>query len=163
MVKTQINTIFGATLLAWLSLSAENLFADCFTDCMNASGCWSSRSDENVAYCSGTEARCETECRDSRSYGAIAYSKQSEVFGWSHSWNTQQKAEAVALKNCNKFGSGCEVALWFYNSCGAVAADKDILGWAHDPNEERAKQTAIEECTKAGGKTCELKVSHCSH
>ena len=149
-----------ALMLLFYALPAS---ANCFVDCMNNSGCWSARSDENVSYCSGTEARCETECRNSRSYGAIAYSKNDEAYGWSNSWNSQEKAEQVALKNCTENGSGCEVLVWYYNSCGAIAADGANVGWGQGDSEAVAKKTALEACTKIGGKACTVKTSACSH
>lgn len=148
------------------TLPAAEASANCFVDCMSASGCWSSRSDENVSYCSGTEARCETECRnggaEKKSYGAIAYSVNNEAFGWSHGWDDQKQAEQTALENCSKHGTGCEIQVWFYNNCAAVAADGESVSWALNASESKAKTQALEKCAGAGGRNCSVKTSHCS-
>ena len=80
---------------------------DCYRDCMDASGCWSSRSDENVAYCSDTQVRCSTDCRNQpkeKSYGAIAYSAKNGAYGFSDGWPDHEKAEKTALKFCKQNG-----------------------------------------------------------
>lgn len=139
-------------------------FADCFSDCMGI--CWSSRSDENVSYCSGTEARCETECRhggaNHKSYGAIAYSKNDGAYGFSDNWNDQTTAEKNAMDACTENGPGCEVIVWFFDSCAAVAGSGSIVSWGQDFRENGAKQKALAACEKQGGTKCNLKVSHCS-
>lgn len=149
-----------------LTIFCSSVVADnCYVDCMDASGCWYSRSDENVSYCSGTQARCSTECRNAepkKSYGAIAYGIKDEAYGWSHGWNDQEKAEQVALKNCAEHGSDCEIQVWFYNSCAAVAADAELVTWGLDDSEKNAQTSALDKCTKAGGANCTLKTSHCS-
>jgi hypothetical protein len=150
-------------ILSLLAVPASAL-ADCFTDCMGS--CWSSRSDENVSYCSGTEARCESQCRhdgsNQRSYGAIAYSKTDGAYGYSDDWGSRKKAEATALDACRENGPGCEVIVWFFDSCAAVAGSADIVGWGQDVQESRAKKKALEACTRDGGTACTLKVWHCS-
>ncbi len=136
--------------------------ADCLRECMDASGCWSSRSDENVSYCSGTLVNCQTKCRNQKSYGAIAYSKKNGAYGFSDSWNNQKQAEKTALSYCAKQGSNCETMVWFYNSCGAVAADGKKTGWGQSSSKEAAGNQALEKCRKSGGKKCGVKISHCS-
>lgn len=138
--------------------------ADCFSDCMGQ--CWSGRSDENISYCSGTEARCESECRsgggERRSYGAIAYSVTDGAFGFSDHWPSQVKAEEVALEACKENGPGCEVTVWFVNSCGAVSGSGTLVAWGQDGAESAARSKALRSCEEQGGKKCNIKVSHCS-
>lgn len=137
--------------------------ADCYVDCMNASGCWSARSDENVSYCSGTKVQCETQCRNqSKSFGAIAYSVKDEGYGYSDSQKDRKAAEKTAMNYCKKYGKKCKVEVWFYNSCGAVAADGKKTGWGQSSNENSARKDALDKCRKSGGKHCAVKASHCS-
>lgn len=142
---------------------------DCYSACMDASNCWSTRSDENVSYCSGIQVRCSAECRNSgpgggpKSYGAIAYSKKNGAYGYAHGWTNQKKAEAVALKNCKENGSGCKKIVWYYNSCGAVASDGRNVTWGQAGTSREAVQQALDKCNKKLFKgKCENKVYDCS-
>ncbi|HXV27737.1 MAG TPA: DUF4189 domain-containing protein [bacterium] len=153
-----------------MALAYDSAFAgmDCYRDCMDASSCWSARSGENVSYCSSTQARCSSDCRNQgnsnqRSYGAIAYNAKSGAYGYSNSWEDRKKAEQTALKYCKQYGSGCKSEVWFYNSCGAVAADGRKVAWGRADSAREANRQALEKCNKGFFKKhCEVKVSHCS-
>ena len=112
--------------------------------------------------CQSLRAKCEASCSNKRSYGAIAYSVPDEGFGWSNGWDYQDQAEKTALANCSQNGTKCEIVVWFYNSCGAVAADGKIVTWGQDSNKGKAEQSALDECVKKGGSKCEMIVSRCS-
>jgi hypothetical protein len=112
--------------------------------------------------CQEIRAKCQNTCSNKRSYGAIAYSAKDKGTGWSYGWEDQSRAEKEALKNCSDRGRACESIVWYYNGCGAVAADGKIVTWGRDSNKRRAEQTAMSECTKAGGKKCAIEVSQCS-
>jgi hypothetical protein len=164
MSKTANQSLFlYIGFMIWLVFSAAWVNADCYSDCMALYGCESSI---DSSYCSGTSARCSTECRNSannKSYGAIAYSAIDGAYGYSDRWDNQEKAERTALKYCSENGSGCEIIVWFYNSCGAVAADGNTVTWGQDTSETEAKRKALDECRRrAGGQNCEIKISHCS-
>jgi uncharacterized protein DUF4189 len=59
--------------------------------------------------------------------------------------------------------SDCEIAAWFYNSCGAIAAsDNGSWGGAQGGNEQRAQLGAQARCVKEGGKNCKVVFSRCS-
>jgi Domain of unknown function (DUF4189) len=98
------------------------------------------------------------------SYGAIAYGRKSGAYGYSHGWGDQAKAESVAMENCAQHGSDCEVMVWFDRKCGAVAArsDSTIAYWGLGDGAGAANSQAMSQCTKDGGRGCEVKVSHCS-
>jgi len=112
--------------------------------------------------CMELRAKCEYTCSNKRSYGAIAYSAKDKGAGWSYGWDDQSKAQKVALDKCSEHGSACKLIMWYYNSCGAVAADGNIVTWGRDSTKLKAQQTALSECTKAGGKKCAIEVSQCS-
>ncbi len=161
----------GFYLTAFLPFfSAAALAADCYSDCMRGSGCWDSRSDENVSYCSGIQARCSTECRSSansanssyKSYGAIAYSRKDQSYGYSNGKKTRNQAEKTALQYCQEYGKKCKAAVWFYNQCGAVAADEEKVGIGLGTNTGDASQAALKECKKSGKNNCKVKIAHCS-
>ncbi len=149
--------------------TATVALADCYRDCMEASGCWSTEPGVNVSYCSDTQARCSSDCLNKgpsgrgKIYGAIAYSKENGAYGYSHGWTNQKKAEIVALKNCSEHGSGCKSMVWFHNSCGAVASDGRHVTWGQADSAQVAMKQALDKCNKSffRGK-CKNVVSHCS-
>jgi hypothetical protein len=114
--------------------------------------------------CNDQQHRCQIQCdgQNKKSYGAIAYSKKDQGVGWSYGWNEVSKAKKVALDNCSKHGSGCEIWVWYANSCGAVAADGKIVTWGSAAAKQSADQRALAECAKAGGKKCVIQASQCS-
>jgi hypothetical protein len=165
-----LNKIFSL-FLAMFTVSgffASNACADCYSDCINAEGCGIAGFNDSVS-CGHAQVRCSTECRDGgaarQSYGAIAYSTQTGAYGYSDDWDNQAQAEQTAMRYCNENGYGCEIMVWFYNSCGAVAADagSGAAAWGQNSSETEAKRIALENCTQSGGQNCEIKVSHCSN
>ena len=155
-----------ASLIISCTITTAFAYADCYRDCMDQSGCGSSM---DSSFCSGTQARCSTDCRDKgpggsgKIYGAIAYSAKNGAYGYSHGWTNKKKAEKVALKNCSQNGKGCKSRVWFYNGCGAVAADGSKVTWAQDSSEQAAMKKALDKCKRGlFRKHCEVKVSHCS-
>jgi hypothetical protein len=72
------------------------------------------------------------------------------------------KAEQVALENCSKHSAGCKPVFWFFNKCGALAADGNIVAWGTDTAKSGAERRAMDECRKQGGKKCALQASQCS-
>jgi hypothetical protein len=108
---------------------------------------------------------CEIQCKgkDLTSWGALAYSKKDQISGWSFEQVDRASAERVALQNCNKEGGvKCLMETSFNATCGAVAADGDLVGLGTAPTEASAKQFAMGECIKLGGKKCALEASVCS-
>ena len=143
-------------------------YSDCYRDCMQTAGCWDNRSDENVSYCSGVQARCSSDCRDQArggggSYGSIAYSVKDDAYGYSHGWTNRKKAGLVAMKNCKQNGKGCEEMVWFSGSCGAVVSDGKRAFWGQAGSPREAMAQAMKKCSQSWfhGK-CAEKVSHCS-
>jgi hypothetical protein len=115
--------------------------------------------------CVEYEHTCVSEPSPPRpSFGAIAYGKASDAFGFSFGWNSQAKAESVALRNCAQHGSDCEVMVWFDRRCGAVAArgDHKCVYWGLGNSARAAQNVALTQCTKDHGPTCAVKVSQCS-
>jgi hypothetical protein len=155
-------TLLCTGFALWLTFCASFTLraGDCVSDCMRF--CWSGGSVSDPAYCRDQLNRCEIACQSKKSYGAIAYSAKDKVYGFSHGWNNQSKAEKVALDNCSQRGSECKAIVWYYNGCGAVAADGNIVTWGRDSAKQKAEQSALDECTRAGGHKCAVKTSQCS-
>jgi len=163
MIKKYLVVFAG--LITWLLLSPASARAgDCMTDCMGT--CWGGGADENRAYCNDTEVQCTSDCRNKpveRSYGAIAYSARNGAYGFSDGWKNQREAEKAAVKYCKQNGSGCKSRVWFYDSCGAVAADGRTVTWGQGASPQAAQQQAFNRCKKGLFRWhCEVKVSHCS-
>ncbi len=155
---------YSVFLFLLLSILPASVSANCFTDCLARSGCSTIGSD-NGSFCSGTSTRCSTECRNENkeSYGAIAYSAADEGYGYSDGQDNRKQAEKLAMKYCKKYGKKCESAVWFYNSCGAVAAGGKKVGWAQGATSGAASQSALQFCKKEGGRNCAVKAVHCSY
>ena len=132
---------------------------DCLYEC---EGPLCANFSNNSSMCLELRAKCQNTCSNKRSYGAIAYSAKDKGAGWSYGWDDQRKAQKVALDKCSERGSACKLIMWYYNSCGSVAADGNIVTWGRDSTKRKAQHTALAECTKAGGKKCTIQVSQCS-
>jgi len=167
MTKTiRPSLLFFISLVIASAAPAFAYAADCYRECMDVASCGSSM---DSSYCSGVQARCSTDCRNqgpggrAKNYGAIAYSAKNGAYGYSHGWTNQRKAEKVAVKNCSENGKGCKSRVWFYNSCGAVAADGSKVTWAQASSEQAAMKKALDKCKRGlFRKHCEVKVSHCA-
>ena len=97
------------------------------------------------------------------SYGAIAYGRTSRAYGYSNRWDSQAKAESVAMRNCAQHGDDCEVMVWFERKCGAVASGEGTAAfWGLGANDGQARAEAQNNCLKGGGTSCKVQVSQCS-
>jgi Domain of unknown function (DUF4189) len=97
----------------------------------------------------------------STSYGAIAYSPKNGSYGYSDHYANRAQAEDRAKSECG--ASDCEVATWFFNHCGALAASSNgVWGADHSGNARTAQALAQARCLKEGGTDCEIKVTHCA-
>jgi hypothetical protein len=137
----------------------------CWTAPASAQVCSTMCSRYEEGECVEYEHTCVSEPATPReSFGAIAYGKGGDAFGFSYGWDSQAKAERVALQNCGQHGSDCEVMVWFDRKCGAVAARSDhrYVYWGLGNNDSAARSVALNECTKDHGPSCAVKVSQCS-
>ena len=96
------------------------------------------------------------------SWGAIAYSDKDMGAGWSLGKDDRASAEKEAMNLCSQRGKACVLRTAFDKQCGALAADRDVSGWATAADQREAQQKAIDECKKAGGTRCVLHISFCS-
>jgi hypothetical protein len=123
------------------------------------------REQKNDEYYQNERLQRELEQNRERSrttYGAIAYSPDDGNYGYSQNYGSRAQAESRARQQCGK--SDCEIAAWFYNSCGALAADEEEGSWggAQGSSEQRASAGAQARCASEGGKNCKVLVSVCS-
>ena len=63
---------------------------------------------------------------------------------------------------CTENGPGCEIIVWFFDSCAAVARGGDVVSFGNDYVEATAKKKALDACVKEGGTKCSVMVWHCS-
>ena len=97
--------------------------------------------------CRACMDRCNSSPRSqgqNRSFGAIATTGES--FGYAYSKPSRAAAEQVALSNCEAQAAekgACEIAIWFYNQCAALAIGSDG-SWGSDRG-----QTTSEASSKA--------------
>jgi hypothetical protein len=113
--------------------------------------------------CNELRAKCQARCSGRRWWGAIAYSAKDKRGGSSDGWNDVSDAKKTAMDRCLKDGgTACKLWIWYENECGAIAADGNIVTWGTAYLRERAEQTAVLECKKAGGKNCSVERWACS-
>jgi serine/threonine-protein kinase len=95
-------------------------------------------------------------------YGAIAYSLRTGHYGYADNAATRAGAERRALDLCER--RDCKIEVWFLNSCGALATSENgqYFGWAHDTSLREAKEIAVRNCRREGGRGCRVLVSACS-
>lgn len=102
------------------------------------------------------------------SYGAIAYSPESDNAAAAGDKATQKEAEEVALNSCRNATKSnpdsCQSALWFKDSCGALARDAKGTAWGTGwgDSQQIASDWAINVCRQFGGSDCKLVVAICS-
>lgn len=99
-------------------------------------------------------------------FGAIAYSPSDKVYGYSHSWNNRQQARNKAWQKCRtRVGSpDCKV-ITVFNRCGALAIGKggrNAFGGGKGQDRKIAKQRALNQCRKKGGRNCKAPVAVCN-
>lgn len=161
MQKVLMDVTIGSALL--LLSAVPPAHASCFVNS------WCSNSYDknyNSSNCRYQRDSCDnqsstTPSAPSRSYGAIAYSTSSGDYGYSEQYSNRAQAERRAKQECGQ--KDCEVAAWFFNGCGAVAADGDgAWGGAQGNDEPRARQAAQARCKREGGRNCQIVFSRCS-
>ena len=132
---------------------------DCLYDC---EGPICADFGNKTDFCQELRAKCQARCSGRRWWGAIAYSAPDQQFGYSLDWNNVNAAKKQALDRCSKTGKACKVWIYYENECGAIAADGNTVTWGTAFLKENAKQRAMLECKKAGGKNCAIEVWSCS-
>ena len=93
-------------------------------------------------------------------YGAIAFDIITGQSSESWDFSTRTEAERVALRDC---AGNCRIAVWFKNSCGALAQSSSTgaFGWAHNTNPNTAESKAISQCQDRAN-DCQLIASACT-
>jgi len=94
--------ITGFAALAALLISAAPAKADCVDDCQASTYCDSTMHASGE--CSEKLNQCyQLECNKPRhAFGALAYDRDSQAYGYSYDQPDVDSAPAVALKNCQK-------------------------------------------------------------
>ena len=101
------------------------------------------------------------------SYGSIYIdSYDAHKYGYSYSFGSRAAAAERAERECRSNASGkgkCNEALWFYNSCGALAVSAEGkwgAQWAY--SQRAAAAAAMKTCQSVGGHKCIVQQSFCS-
>ena len=131
---------------------------DCYSDCVIRNSCFSNHPFAG----SDCYSLCRDTCRPD-GWGAIAYSAKDKVWGSSFALDYKGTAQQVAKQYCaNRGGSNCVIEASYYEACGAVAADGDLVAWGTESTKPQAEQRALAECSKIGGRHCVVEASACS-
>ena len=99
-----------------------------------------------------------------KTFGAIAFSRDTGANGYSFKYDNRSRAEARALKECGAYASDCTVASSFSDACGALAVG-DGNGWGASRAETiiKAERNALATCRSYDNTNCEIEVSVCSY
>jgi hypothetical protein len=154
----------GAGLRRLLVAAAICFSAEAQADCVVA--CHASTYCDSEMNASGECSRRLNDCYinecNRKTFGAIAYGRQSGAVGWSYDFEDAPSAENEALKNCRAHGEDCEVVVDFWNTCAAVAADAGTVGYGLGDTQSQAESEAIAACEKDGGPDCAIQAWSCT-
>ncbi len=171
-VKTII--IAALTGVAAPQAFAQSAYEQCASGCGDAAISCGSVGDNRD--CSTPRSLCLAECQFSSSsnyrsgppkYGAFAYSQIVRGMGTAYDWPDRESAENSALNSCRKLSpqaTDCTVALWFWNTCGALASTADgIYGTGYGARKYIAEGWAMQVCRQyGGGDNCVVQKSVCT-
>lgn len=93
-------------------------------------------------------------------YGAIAYSPSTGAFGRSWNWESQWRAEEVAVGFCGQWD--CRPVVWVHNACAALAVshfNTFQFGWGYSTLYAYAVNNAMAHCPG----DCYVKTSVCTN
>lgn len=137
-----------------------------------AGGAAAQRMRPDGATCYGTDPNVYTYCvppaEATRQYGAIAATSGSgDFYGYAFGWSSRGGAEREALAQCNKDAGqdgACEIAVWFYNQCAALAQGADgAWGADYADNVGVAAEKALKLCRENDDSgACKVVKSFCS-
>jgi hypothetical protein len=97
---------------------------------------------------------------DLKPWGSIVYGPENEKYGISWDYATRREAVAAARANCDP--AKCAKELSFYGTkCGAFAISAKSWSLIQRDTIQRAKDTALDECAKAG-KACRIVAAVCA-
>ena len=113
---------------------------------------------------SSNQAQGPAGSNSKKTFGAIAFSRDTGANGYSFQYDNRSGAEARALKECGAYASDCTVASSFSDACGALAVG-DGNGWGASRAESiiKAERNALAACRSYDNANCEIEVSVCSY
>jgi serine/threonine-protein kinase len=149
-----------ALLVAATSPSRADCAADCSAVYRSCRG--------NPDTCLSQQGVCLARCGAGGGvrHGAIAYSPDKEVYGYSRDYGSERAARDAAMANCrkeDKAAADCKVLVTFHNACGALALGADGAygsAWAMSLREAASK--ALNECRPHGGASCKVETQLCT-
>ena len=97
-------------------------------------------------------------------YGAFAYDRSNNKFGYGNNKNSQSLANAEALKSCAT--KGCKIFGTYSNQCAALVwgkkrTDGGIVMFDVALNQRNAEEVALRSCSKKA-QNCQVLISECS-
>jgi hypothetical protein len=97
-------------------------------------------------------------------YGAFAYDRSNNKFGYGNNKSSQSLANAEALKSCAT--KGCKVFGTYSNQCAALVwgkkrTDGGIVMFDVALNQRNAEEAALQSCSKKA-QNCQVLISECS-
>lgn len=151
------STLLATALLAF-SANAQTSVEECMAGCGDGARACEAVGDGRD--CATPRSSCLADCQNfsgggstrAQKFGAFAYSSSARAHGSAYDYPSRASAEAAALKSCRQIAAGCEVVLWFYNTCGSLATTTDgTYGTGYGAAKYLAEGYAMQGCRQQGG------------
>lgn len=103
-----------------------------------------------------------------RIYGAIAISPSTMNYAATNGEFSQERAELIAMEHCANSSDkpqDCEIAVWFYDSCGSLATKEgENAAWGGDwgRSTAQAQSKALQQCQKFTQDKCKVELTICT-
>jgi hypothetical protein len=129
--------------------------------------CFSNFSPSQMGGSTELRRECLEQCKagPSIAYGAIAYGARSTANGFAYGKDNMMAAVHTAMTNCQQHGNDCKIVASFSNVCAAVAAveSKNVFSVGQGATKAQSQSKAMDACTSAHGKGCEIEVWTCAN
>jgi len=94
-------------------------------------------------------------------YAALAISDKTRAYGYSVNQPNRKAAERVALRECRKFASDCEIRTWTTKCLAFARAKGGAWGYSWRPKRFAARSAALRGCRKHS-RSCRVEFATCN-
>lgn len=147
-----MSAVVRGLLLAVLGLpgAVSPASADCASDCSSAYRSCRGNPDTCLSQQGVCLSRCGASGAPVERHGAIAYSRKTQVYGYSRDFPSERAASLSAVRYCHAQAKGaddCRVLVTFHNACAAIAlGNAGGYGAAWGLNRRDAAAKALATC-----------------
>jgi len=166
MTAMMLRFCLVALALALAPLALARLALPAWADNACIDRCFSNFSPSQMGGSSELRNECLQQCKGpSVAFGAIAYGARSTANGFAYGKDNMMAAIHTAISNCQQHGNDCKIVASFSNVCAAVAAveSKNVFSVGQGATKAQSQSKAMDACTSAHGKGCEIEVWTCAN